>query len=191
MIHKTLSQKKTKNKKKKLSWKRTGGVAQGVCPEFKPQYWKKQKQKKPILSVCVNCTDAVCDQKILVFVLQMEKSKQSMWMEWGRIALLKEGESPILSGEERKEEGMMGTGGVCWQRESFSFSGAFKTYTTPWGAGPGGSHPIMNKWGGAWAVPSQVRVVWPIPRQPTWALNFSCKTYDNLWEGADQVILTE
>jgi hypothetical protein len=33
---------------------------------------------------------AVCDQKILVFVLQMEKSKQSMWMGWGRIALLRE-----------------------------------------------------------------------------------------------------
>jgi hypothetical protein len=31
----------------------------------------------------------------------------------------------------------------------------------------------MNDWGGAWAVPSQVKVVWPIPRQPTWAPNFS------------------
>jgi hypothetical protein len=39
--------------------------------------------------------------------------------------------------------------------------------TLPYGrAGPGSSHP-MNDWGGAWAVPSQVKVVWPIPRQPT------------------------
>jgi hypothetical protein len=28
----------------------------------------------------VNSAGAVCDQKILVFVLQMEKSKQSPWM---------------------------------------------------------------------------------------------------------------
>nr|XP_020022864.1 anaphase-promoting complex subunit 10 isoform X2 [Castor canadensis] len=34
-------------------------------------------------------------------------------------------------------------------------------------AGPGGSHPIMNERGAAWAVPSKVRVVWPISRQPT------------------------
>jgi hypothetical protein len=33
----------------------------------------------------------VCDQKILVFVLQMEKSKQSRWMEWGKVDLLIEG----------------------------------------------------------------------------------------------------
>jgi hypothetical protein len=31
-------------------------------------------------------------------------------------------------------------------------------------AGPGGSHPIMNEWGGVLVVPSQVRVIWPIPR---------------------------
>jgi hypothetical protein len=28
---------------------------------------------------------------------------------------------------------------------------------------PGDSHPVMNEWGGAWAVPSRVRVVWAIP----------------------------
>jgi hypothetical protein len=49
-----------------------------------------------------------------------------------------------------------------------SFSGAFKTYINPWqGEDPGDSHPLMNEWGGVWAVPSQVRVVWAIPGQPT------------------------
>jgi hypothetical protein len=32
--------------KKKSSQKRAGGVAQGVGPEFKPQYSKKEKRKK-------------------------------------------------------------------------------------------------------------------------------------------------
>jgi hypothetical protein len=32
--------------KKKKSQKRAGGVAQGVDPEFKPQYQKKKKKKK-------------------------------------------------------------------------------------------------------------------------------------------------
>jgi hypothetical protein len=31
--------------KKKLSQKRAGGVAQGIGPEFKPQYRKKKKKK--------------------------------------------------------------------------------------------------------------------------------------------------
>jgi hypothetical protein len=31
---------------------------------------------------------------------------------------------------------------------------------------PGDSHPIINEWGGAWVVPNQVRMVWPIPGQP-------------------------
>jgi hypothetical protein len=51
-------------------------------------------------------------------------------------------------------------------RESmfFFFSGALKTYTNPWGrADTGDSHPIMNEWGGAGMVPSQVQVVWAIP----------------------------
>jgi hypothetical protein len=49
---------------------------------------------------------------------------------------LREGESPVLSGEEREEEGggKVGTGGVHQQRESFTFSGALKTYTNPWGS---------------------------------------------------------
>jgi hypothetical protein len=32
---------------KNSSQKRAGGVAQGVGPEFKPQYQKKKKKKKP------------------------------------------------------------------------------------------------------------------------------------------------
>jgi hypothetical protein len=40
-------------------------------------------------------------------------------------------------------------------------------------AGPGGSQPIMKESGGAWAIPRQVRVVWPIPGQPTWPQTFS------------------
>jgi hypothetical protein len=39
IVHKTLSQKKPITK-------RAGGVAQGVGPEFKPQYCKKKKKKK-------------------------------------------------------------------------------------------------------------------------------------------------
>jgi hypothetical protein len=38
-VHETLSQKKP-------SQKRAGRVAQGVVPEFKPQYHKKKKKKK-------------------------------------------------------------------------------------------------------------------------------------------------
>jgi hypothetical protein len=38
-VHKTLSQ------KKKPFTKRAGGVAEGVGPEFKPQYCKKKKKK--------------------------------------------------------------------------------------------------------------------------------------------------
>jgi hypothetical protein len=50
---------------------------------------------------------------------------------------LRKEESPVLSGEEREEEeGTVGADRVCWQRENFSFSGAFKTYTTPWKVRP-------------------------------------------------------
>jgi glutamine amidotransferase-like uncharacterized protein len=38
IVHKTLS-------RKTLHKKRTGGVAQGVGPEFKPQYCKKQNKQ--------------------------------------------------------------------------------------------------------------------------------------------------
>jgi hypothetical protein len=78
-------------------------------------------------------------------------------MGWGSIALLRKGESPVLPGEEREEgtEGTVGTGRVHRQKGCFSFSGAFKTYTTPWegrpsrfpprnelvGRGKGGSQP--------------------------------------------------
>jgi hypothetical protein len=36
---------KTLSRKKKKSQKRDGGVAQGVDPEFKPQYCQKKKKK--------------------------------------------------------------------------------------------------------------------------------------------------
>jgi hypothetical protein len=39
-----LSRKKV-SKKKNHYKKRAGGVAQGTCPEFKPQYCKKKKRK--------------------------------------------------------------------------------------------------------------------------------------------------
>jgi hypothetical protein len=43
-------------------------------------------------SCSVNSTPCSLWPKILVFVLQMEKSKQSTWMRWSSIALLREGE---------------------------------------------------------------------------------------------------
>jgi hypothetical protein len=49
IVCETLSQKKKKKRKKKEknpSQKRAGVVAQGVGPEFKPQYSKKKKKKK-------------------------------------------------------------------------------------------------------------------------------------------------
>jgi hypothetical protein len=83
------------------------------------------------------CNGAVCDQKILVFVLQMEKSKQSMW-----IALLRKEESPVLPGEEREEaKDTVGAGGVCWQREhAFLFQMPLKP-TIPHRRSTGGSQP--------------------------------------------------
>jgi hypothetical protein len=38
-------------KKQNPSQKRAGGVAQGVGPEFKPQYQKKKKKKNPLMDV--------------------------------------------------------------------------------------------------------------------------------------------
>jgi hypothetical protein len=59
------------------------------------------------------------------------------------------------------------------ERALFIFQVPLKP-TLPHGrTGPGGSHPIMNKWRGAWVVPSQVRVVWSFPRQHARAPNFS------------------
>jgi hypothetical protein len=43
------------------------------------------------------------------------------------------------------------------------FSGTCKTYITSEEGSPRGSHTIMTEWGRPWAVPSQVRVVWPSP----------------------------
>jgi hypothetical protein len=79
---------------------------------------------------------------------------------------LRKGESPVLPGEEREEEldGKVGAGGVRWQREwAFLFKVPLKLTLSHRRADPGGSHPIMSKWGGAWAVPCQVQVVWPSP----------------------------
>jgi hypothetical protein len=64
---------------------------------------------------------------------------------------LRKGKSPILLGEERegKAEGVVGAGGVHWQRESASLFQVFLKPTLPHGrAGPGGAHPIMNQWRG-------------------------------------------
>jgi hypothetical protein len=38
-------------KKKKTHKKRTGGVAQGVGPECKPQYWEKEKKKLAVFHI--------------------------------------------------------------------------------------------------------------------------------------------
>jgi hypothetical protein len=85
---------------------------------------------------------------------------------WDRIALLKEGESPVLPGEERKaEEGGMvvQVESASWERALFFFQVPLKPILSHGRAGPAGSHPIKNKWGGAWAVTCQVRVGWPSP----------------------------
>jgi hypothetical protein len=42
IVRETLSRKKKKNHKKKM----TGGVAQGIGPEFKLQYCKKEKKNR-------------------------------------------------------------------------------------------------------------------------------------------------
>jgi hypothetical protein len=79
--------------------------------------------------------------------------------EVSRIALLRNWESPILLGEEREEEeeeegGAVGAGGVHWQRErAFLFQVPLKTTLLHGRVGLGGSHPIMNEWGGARAIP--------------------------------------
>jgi hypothetical protein len=82
---------------------------------------------------------------------------------------LRKGEKPVLPGEEREEEAKSNDG-CRWspqaERESaFLFQVPLKPTLPDGKAGPGGSHPIMNEWGRLWGVPSQVRVVWPIPRQ--------------------------
>jgi hypothetical protein len=47
-------------------------------------------------------------------------------------------------------------------------------------SGPGSSHPIKNDWGGAWAG-SQPGEGLAIPRQATWALNFSYYSLPQYW----------
>jgi hypothetical protein len=81
---------------------------------------------------------------------------------------LRKEESPISPEEEREEEeGTVGADTVCWQTErAFLFQVPLKPTLPYKRAEPGGSHLVMNEWGGAWMVPSQVRVVWAIPRQP-------------------------
>jgi ribosomal protein L44E len=48
IVHKTPSQKNP-------SQKRAGGVAQGVGPEFKPQYHQKKREKKKLLGIIIKC----------------------------------------------------------------------------------------------------------------------------------------
>jgi hypothetical protein len=63
---------------------------------------------------------------------------------------------------------------VRWQRERAFLFQVLSKPTLPHGrAGPGDSHPVMKEWGGAWEVPSQVRVVWAVPGQPTGTPNVS------------------
>jgi hypothetical protein len=107
-----------------------------------------------------------------------KKSKQSTWMGWGRIVLLRKEESPLLPGDETEEA--EGTVGCRWREPTFLFQVLLKPILLHGRAGPGGSHPIMNEWVGTWAVPSQMRVVWPIPRHPTWAPLFSYQPASNL-----------
>jgi hypothetical protein len=85
----------------------------------------------------------------------MEESKQNTWVcKWG-----------LLKIRERKYKGSRV--GRRWSMRAetacFSFSGAFKTYTNPWGGQtPGGSHPIITSGEGhgrfparwAWSGPS-------------------------------------
>jgi hypothetical protein len=73
---------------------------------------------------------------------------------------LRKEESHVPPSEERKKKQR-----AWWMqvesanRESILFQVPLKL-TLPHGrAGPGGSHSIMNEWGEAWAVASQVRVV--------------------------------
>jgi hypothetical protein len=46
--------------KKDPSQKRTGGVAEGVEPEFKTWYWKKKKQKTPLYWAGVQLNGEAC-----------------------------------------------------------------------------------------------------------------------------------
>jgi hypothetical protein len=71
---------------------------------------------------------------------------------------LRKGESPFCQVRKGKKKKARWARVESASRERF-FSGAFKTYTTHGKADPGGSHPMINEWGGAWVVPSQVRVV--------------------------------
>jgi hypothetical protein len=59
---------------------------------------------------------------------------------------LRKGESPVLPGEEREEEGgIVGAGGICCQRKNaFLFQVPLKPRLLHGRAGLGGSHPIMN-----------------------------------------------
>jgi hypothetical protein len=78
---------------------------------------------------------------------------------------LGEEESPVLPGEEREEEGWAQVESAGRERErAFPFQVPLKP-TLPHGrADPGGSHPIMNKWGKAQVIPGQVRVICLVPR---------------------------
>jgi hypothetical protein len=83
--------------------------------------------------LCWSVISSRCFQKILVLVFQMEESKQNTRMAWGRIALLWEGELPILTGEGREEEENWGLLVGCF----------YTTWIWRWGditSSPGSSH---------------------------------------------------
>jgi hypothetical protein len=114
-------------------------------------------------------------------------SRACGWSEVGY--LYGEKGSPILPGEGRKEK----RGGHCgcrWslptKKEIFSFSGAFKIYTTPWEGRPR-RFPPNNEWvDGAWMVPSQVRVAIPRAMSPKLflfldCLNFTCTKFTHFY----------
>jgi hypothetical protein len=125
------------------------------------------------------------NQKILVFELQKEKSKQSKWMGWDRIALLRKGASPVLQGEEREEatEGMVGASGVCWQTEcAFIFQPSLKPtlphggqaqeVPTQWWRSREGHGQFPARWG--WSDPSPGNLyepeTFPTSSLPQWDL---------------------
>jgi hypothetical protein len=59
-----------------------------------------------------------------------------------------------------REGSMMDAGGLCRQRENASLPQVLLKLHSPMGREePGDSHPMISEWGGAWAVPSQVRMI--------------------------------
>jgi hypothetical protein len=94
-------------------------------------------------------------------------SRARGWLREG--SFIEEKGLPVLPGVGREAEKRAQWAQVesTGQERAFLFQVPLKP-TLPHGrAGPGGSHPIMSEWGRSMVVPSQVMVVWAIPRQPT------------------------